>query len=143
MHNFTPLVSLTGGIFIGVSASMMLLMEGRIAGISGIIAGLLKPVKGETAWKACFVAGLLAGGLLLRIVLPGAYDFGIVRSYGVLAVAGLLVGFGTRLGNGCTSGHGVCGISRLSARSRVATATFIASGALAVYVVNPLLGGAQ
>jgi hypothetical protein len=81
---------------------------------------------------------LLAGGLLLRIFLPHAYEFGVVRSYQVLTVAGLLVGFGTRLGNGCTSGHGVCGVSRLSARSMVATATFIASGAVIVFVANHL-----
>ena len=139
MHNFTPIASLLGGILIGASASAMLLLEGKIAGISGIFAGLLRPVRNETAWKASFVAGLLAGGFLLRIVLPGAYDFGIVRSYGVLTLAGLLVGFGTRLGNGCTSGHGVCGISRLSLRSMVATATFVAAGAATVYVFNRLV----
>lgn len=143
MHNFTPVASLIGGILIGLSAAAMLLMEGKIAGISGIFEGLLRPVRGEMLWKLWFVAGLLAGGLLLRIFLPSAYDFGIVRPYGALIVAGLLVGFGTRLGNGCTSGHGVCGISRLSARSMVATATFIASGAIVVYLVNHVLGGLQ
>lgn len=143
MHNFTPVASLFGGILIGLSAAAMLLLEGRIAGISGIFAGLLRPVRNETLWKAWFVAGLVAGGLLLRIFLPGAFDFGIVRSYGVLALAGLLVGFGTRLGNGCTSGHGVCGIGRLSIRSIVATMTFIVSGAVVVYVVGRLLGGSQ
>src|SRR5271167_2512707 len=141
MHNFTPLASLFGGILIGLSASAMLLLEGKIAGISGIFAGVLNPAKGETAWKACFVAGLLAGGLLLRIFLPTAFDFGIIGPYGMLMIAGLLVGFGTRLGNGCTSGHGVCGISRLSPRSIVATATFIATGAIVVYLVNHILGG--
>jgi uncharacterized membrane protein YedE/YeeE len=139
MHNFTPIASLLGGVLIGVSASAMLLLEGRIAGISGIFAGILRPVRNDTAWKACFVAGLLAGGMLLRVFIPAAYDFGIIRSYGVLVLAGLLVGFGTRLGNGCTSGHGVCGISRLSPRSVVATATFIASGAAAVFVFNHLV----
>ncbi len=143
MHNFTPIASLIGGILIGLSASAMLLVEGKIAGISGIFAGILKPLKGDVLWKSCFVAGLLAGGLLLRIFLPGAYDFGILRPYGALIAAGLLVGFGTRLGNGCTSGHGVCGISRLSPRSMVATVTFIASGAIVVYAVNHLLGGLQ
>jgi uncharacterized protein len=143
MHNCTPLASLFGGILIGLSASAMLLLEGKIAGISGIFAGVLNPAKGETAWKACFVAGLLAGGLLLRIFLPTAFDFGIIRPYGMLMIAGLLVGFGTRLGNGCTSGHGVCGISRLSPRSIIATMTFIASGALVVYLVDHLLGGSR
>jgi uncharacterized protein len=141
MHNFTPLAALIGGILIGLSASAMLLLEGKIAGISGICAGVLNPAKGETGWKASFIAGLLAGGTLLRIFLPREFDFGIVRPYGMLVIAGLLVGFGTRLGNGCTSGHGICGISRLSPRSMVATATFIASGAATVYIVDHLLGG--
>jgi uncharacterized membrane protein YedE/YeeE len=141
MHNFTPVTALMGGILIGLSASAMLLLEGKLAGISGICAGVLNPAKDDTAWKACFIAGLLAGGMALRIFLPSAFDFGIIRPYGMLMVAGLLVGFGTRLGNGCTSGHGVCGISRLSPRSIVATMTFIASGAIVVYVVNHLIGG--
>ena len=138
MHNFTPIACLAGGILIGLGASAMLLLEGKIAGISGIFAGILRPVRGETAWMASFVAGLLAGGLLLGIFLPGAFDFGIVRPYPVLVLAGLLVGFGTRLGNGCTSGHGVCGISRLSPRSIVATITFMVSGVITVYVFNHL-----
>ncbi len=141
MHNFTPLAALTGGILIGLSASAMLLLEGKIAGISGICAGVLSRAKGDIAWRVSFIAGLLAGGMLLRIFLPRAFDFGIIRPYGVLIAAGLLVGFGTRLGNGCTSGHGVCGISRLSPRSMVATMTFIASGAVVVYLVNHVMGG--
>ena len=143
MHNFTPLAALVGGILIGLSASAMLLLEGRIAGISGIFAGILNPAKGETAWKAWFVAGLLAGGVMLRMFLPRAFDFGIIRPYTTLVTAGLLVGFGTRLGNGCTSGHGVCGIGRLSPRSMVATMTFIASGVATVYLVNHVLGGVR
>lgn len=134
MHNLTPFSALFGGILIGLSASAMLLLDGKIAGISGILAGVLKPVKGDTLWRICFLAGLFCGGLALRIVLPGAYDFGIVRPLPILITAGLLVGFGTRLGSGCTSGHGVCGVSRLSPRSLVATGTFIATGALAVYL---------
>jgi uncharacterized membrane protein YedE/YeeE len=141
MHNFTPFASLFGGILIGLSASAMLLLDGKIAGISGILAGVLKPVKGDTLWRICFLGGLFAGGLLLRIYLPGAFDFGIIRPLPILAVAGLLVGFGTRLGSGCTSGHGVCGMSRLSPRSLVATVTFIATGALTVYVVSHLMRG--
>jgi hypothetical protein len=121
----------------------MLLIEGRIAGISGICAGILKPERGDVLWRWWFVAGLISGGVLLRIFLPGVYDFGIVRSYGVLSVAGILVGFGTRLGNGCTSGHGVCGIARLSPRSIVATVIFITTGAIVVFFVNHILGGAQ
>jgi uncharacterized membrane protein YedE/YeeE len=138
MHSFTPIASLLGGILIGLSASAMLLVEGKIAGISGIFAGILRPIRDDIAWKMSFVAGLLVGGLFLRMFVPTAYDFGIVRSYGVLALAGLLVGFGTRLGNGCTSGHGVCGIGRLSSRSMIATATFIASGAATVFMFNHL-----
>ena len=141
MSNFTPIASLVGGILIGLSASAMLLLDGKIAGISGIVAGVLRPMRGETAWKVCFVAGLFTGGLVLRLVLPGAFAFGIVRSWPVLVLAGLLVGFGTRLGNGCTSGHGVCGVSRLSARSIVATLTFIATGALTVFIVNHVAKG--
>lgn len=140
MHNFTPFSALFGGILIGLSASAMLLLDDKVAGISGILAGVLKPVKGQTLWRVCFVAGLGTGGLLLRIVLPGAFDFGLIRPFPILIIAGLLVGFGARLGSGCTSGHGVCGVSRLSPRSLVATATFIATGALAVYLVNHLIG---
>jgi uncharacterized protein len=140
MHNFTPVASLLGGILIGLSASAMLLLTGKITGISGIFAGVLRPANENTLWKACFLAGLLAGGLVLRSFLPRAFDFGVVRSWDVLALAGLLVGFGTRLGNGCTSGHGVCGVSRFSTRSIVATATFVASGAVVVFLVDHLLG---
>ena len=140
MHNFTPIPSLVGGMLIGLSASAMLLLDGKIAGISGILAGVLKPIAGDTLWRICFLAGLLTGGMLLRILLPTAFDFGIIRPLPMLTIAGLLVGFGTRLGSGCTSGHGVCGVSRLSARSLVATATFIFTGALTVYLLNHLSG---
>jgi uncharacterized membrane protein YedE/YeeE len=141
MHNFTPYSALFGGILIGLSASAMLLLDGKVAGISGILAGVLKPVRGDTPWRVSFLAGLLAGGLLLRIWLPEAFDFGIIRPLPLLAIAGLLVGFGTRLGNGCTSGHGVCGVSRLAPRSLAATATFIFTGALVVYVMDRLMRG--
>jgi uncharacterized protein len=141
MHDFTPIGSTIGGLLIGASASAMLLFDGKIAGISGIFAGVLRPRKGDTLWRGCFLAGLIAGGLLLRIFDPHAFDFGILRSPGVLALAGLLVGFGTRLGNGCTSGHGVCGVSRLSTRSIAATATFMAAGTVVVYLVNHWFGG--
>ena len=140
MHNFTPIASLLGGMLIGLSASAMLLFDGKIAGISGILAGVLKPIKGDTLWRISFLAGLLAGGMLLRIFFPTAFDFGIIRPLPMLIVAGLLVGFGTRLGSGCTSGHGVCGVSRLSPRSLVATGTFIFTGALTVYLLNLLNG---
>jgi uncharacterized membrane protein YedE/YeeE len=141
MHNFTPIGSLLGGLLIGLGASAMLLLNGRIAGISGILAGVLKPVRGDTLWGGCFLGGLFAGGLLLRLFMARAFDFGVIRPFPILIVAGLLVGFGTRLGSGCTSGHGVCGISRLSPRSLLATITFIATGALVVLLVNHLTRG--
>ncbi len=142
MDHFTPLASLIGGMLIGLSASMLLLFNGKIAGISGIIAGTLSPAKNDTLWRIVFVAGLLVGGFLLRLLSPQTFVIGITRSWSALVVAGLLVGFGTRLGNGCTSGHGVCGLSRFSQRSLLATVTFIATGALTVYIINHLLGGA-
>jgi uncharacterized protein len=140
VHNFTPSASLLGGILIGLSGAAMLLLNRKIAGISGITAGVLQPVKGDTLWRISFLGGLLTGGLMLRIWLQRAFDFGIIRPYPMLIIAGLMVGFGTRLGSGCTSGHGICGISRLSSRSLVATATFILVGAIVVYVVNHLAG---
>ena len=141
MTNFTPILALIGGILIGLSVAAMLLFNGKVTGISGIFAGVLWPVKTDTLWRACFIGGLVVGGLILRELLPEAFDFGTIRSLGTLTAAGLLVGFGTRLGNGCTSGHGVCGVARLSARSIVATATFLATGAAVVYAINHLLGG--
>lgn len=141
MQNFTPLSSLSGGIIIGLAASTLLLFNGKIAGISDIFAGLVHPARTDTGWRLSFILGMLSGGLLLRLWYPWAFDFGGLRSIGALAIAGLLVGFGTRLGNGCTSGHGVCGVSRLSIRSAVATITFIGSGAAVVFVVNHMLGG--
>jgi uncharacterized protein len=141
MTNFTPFASLAGGLLIGISAAAMLLFNGKIAGISGILAGVLRPTKFDTSWRLCFVAGLMVGGLILRVILPQSFAFGIIRSTGVLAIAGVLVGMGTRLANGCTSGHGVCGVSRLSVRSMLATSIFIATGAAVVYAVNHLLGG--
>jgi len=142
MENFTPVASLIGGILIGLSVSALLLFNGKIAGISGIVAGLLSPTKSDIVWRATFVAGLLTGGFLLKLVSPEAFAINIARSGVTFALAGLLIGFGARLGNGCTSGHGVCGVSRFSVRSIIATATFIATGAAVVYVVNHLLGGA-
>jgi uncharacterized protein len=141
MSNFTPFASFAGGLLIGLSAAAMLLFDGKIAGVSGILAGVLQPVKSDTAWRLFFVGGLLSGGLILRALLPPSFAFGTLHSIPALAVAGLLVGAGTRLGNGCTSGHGVCGVARLSGRSMVATAVFIAAGAMVVYIVNHVLGG--
>jgi uncharacterized protein len=141
MEHFTPLASLIGGMLIGLSASMLLLCDGKIAGVSGIVAGMLSPAKHDTLWRVVFIAGLLIGGFLLRVFSPQIFAISIPRSWGALILAGLLVGFGTRLGNGCTSGHGVCGLSRGARRSLIATITFIATGAVTVYVINHLLGG--
>jgi uncharacterized membrane protein YedE/YeeE len=141
MEHFTPIASLLGGMLIGLSASLLLLFDGKIAGISGIVAGMLSPKKNDTLWRIVFVAGLLAGGFLLKFFSPQAFAIDITRSSAALILAGLLVGFGTRLGNGCTSGHGVCGLSRGSKRSLIATAAFVAVGAATVYVINHLLGG--
>ena len=141
MEQFTPIASLCGGVLIGLSASLLLLSDGKIAGISGIMGGLLHPVKKDTAWRVLFIFGLLIGGLLFQFLLPEVFTIGITRSTSTLILAGLLVGFGTRLGNGCTSGHGVCGLSRFSSRSLVSTITFIVTGAITVYIINHLLGG--
>jgi uncharacterized membrane protein YedE/YeeE len=135
------LAALAGGVLIGLAASVVMLTHGRIAGISGIFGGLLRPKKGETLWRALFIAGLVAGGALLSTLRPEAFQGGVHRSSLTLALAGLLVGFGSRLGSGCTSGHGVCGISRLSWRSIAATMTFMATGAVVVFIVNRVLGG--
>lgn len=141
LDSFTPLAALAGGALIGLSASVMLLLNGRVAGVSGIVGGCLTPMRGEGAWRATFVAGLLAGGMLLMMVAPQTISFALDRSIPALALAGLLVGFGTRLGSGCTSGHGVCGLSRGSIRSLVATLTFMAAGFATAAVVTHVFGG--
>lgn len=124
------LMSLAGGMLIGLSASLLLIANGRLAGISGIYSGLLSFKKSDMLWRAAFVAGLIAGAFMFSAVKPELFHNLTGRPIGVLAVGGLLVGFGTVVGSGCTSGHGVCGISRLSPRSIVATAIFMAAGAL-------------
>ena len=136
---FTPWSALVGGVLIGIAAAMFALLNGRIAGISGVIGGLLKPTPGDVAWRAAFVVGLLSAPLVYSLfaVLP---ELHIAAPSGTLVLAGLLVGIGTRYGSGCTSGHGVCGLSRLSPRSLVATATFMGAGFVTVYVIRHLLG---
>jgi len=141
MEHFTPWSALAGGSLIGASASLLLLLNGRIAGISGIAGGLVHPRAGDVAWRLYFLAGLLIGGLVLLALTPSAFGAPVV-SLPLTLVSGLLVGFGTRLGSGCTSGHGVCGVSRLSLRSIVATAIFVATGMLATFVVQHVIGGA-
>jgi uncharacterized membrane protein YedE/YeeE len=132
---FTPASALAGGAIIGIAVAMFALVNGRIAGISGILGGLLRPSLPDAAWRAAFIAGLLAAPLLYALAapLPAAI---IDASLPVLVIAGLAVGIGTRYASGCTSGHGVCGISRFSPRSLVATATFVGTGMAMVYLVR-------
>lgn len=124
--------ALFGGVIIGISVSLMLFWNGRVTGISGIINGVLSPVKGDTAWRVLFILGLVLGGLTLKVLNPNVFSGSLEVDSWTTVAAGLLVGFGTILGSGCTSGHGVCGISRLSPRSLLATALFITAGVGAV-----------
>ena len=140
---FTPVSALIGGALIGASASMMLAFNGRIAGISGVLGGLVRPQRGDVEWRITFMAGLLAGGVLLALAYPRALLATSASPIALTVIAGLLVGFGTQLGGGCTSGHGVCGISRFSMRSILATVTFMATGALAAFIVQHVLGSAS
>jgi uncharacterized membrane protein YedE/YeeE len=125
----TWLLALAGGAMIGCAAALLLLVHGRIAGVSGISAGLLQRDTGDRGWRLAFLGGLAASGLVARLVAPAAIGTA-ARSLPAVIVAGALVGFGTRLSGGCTSGHGVCGLSQLSPRSAVAVATFMTTGAL-------------
>jgi uncharacterized membrane protein YedE/YeeE len=136
--NFTPWSSLAGGLLIGLAAAIFILFLGRILGISGIAGGLLKPKAGDWGWRLAFVLGLFAAPWLW-VALVGPVQATIDASTPMLILAGLLVGLGTRYGSGCTSGHGVCGLSRLSPRSLVATISFMATGFITVYVVRHLL----
>lgn len=134
---FTPGAALAGGALIGLAAAVFVLFNGRIAGISGILGGLLKPRRGDIGWRLAFIGGLIGAPIIYSVVwrLP---DIHIEASPLTLIIAGLIVGFGTRIGSGCTSGHGVCGISRLSPRSIVATLTFMAMGFITVFLVRHL-----
>ena len=134
---FTPWTALIGGMLIGLAAAMFALFNGRIAGISGVLGGLFKPTRGDIGWRLAFIGGLVGASLVYRLfaTLPAVQ---IDASYAALVVAGLLVGVGTRYGSGCTSGHGVCGLSRLSPRSLVATLAFMGAGFVTVFVVRHL-----
>jgi uncharacterized protein len=136
---FTPLASTLGGGLIGLSAGVLLLFAGRIAGISGILGGAFFTA-GDRLWRFAFLGGLVAGGALLALLAPSSFSAPSAQGTPIL-VAGLLVGFGTQLGSGCTSGHGVCGLPRLSLRSLAATGTFMVAGAAAVLAVRLLGGG--
>lgn len=137
-NHFTPWLSLAGGILLGIASALFILVNGRILGISGIVGGLLSPKAGDVAWRVAFVLGLLAAPLLYA-GLRGPWEVRIEAGWGAVVAAGLLVGVGTRYASGCTSGHGVCGLSRLSPRSLVATMTFMAAGFLMVYLVRHAL----
>ncbi|MDI1361987.1 YeeE/YedE thiosulfate transporter family protein [Methylotenera sp.] len=138
-NHFTPWSALAGGGLIGISVALLILLNGRIAGITGIIGGLFKPAKGDVAWRIAFTFGLIIAPIIWLLFgkLP---EITIDANYGLLVVAGLIVGFGARLGSGCTSGHGVCGISRLSPRSIIATLAFMGTGFLTVFIARHLLG---
>lgn len=140
--DLTPFIYASiGGGLIGLAASMMLLLNGRIAGISGVVGGALKLPAGDLDWRLLFVFGLLAGGAVLFAIEPTFFTSTFERSTWAIALAGLLVGVGVRMGNGCTSGHGVCGLSRFSPRSLVATITFMTTGALVAAAVTWVFGG--
>lgn len=136
------ILAIIGGALIGGGAAALMYFSGKIAGLSGIVGGLLEPKPGDLGWRLALVAGVVVGGAALALVRPELFGFGVQRSWPAIIAGGLLVGFGARLGSGCTSGHGVCGLARLGPRSLVATTTFVATGAVAAFVVNQLLGGA-
>jgi uncharacterized membrane protein YedE/YeeE len=139
--NFTPWPSLTGGIILGIASALFILINGRILGISGILGGLLPPKLGDTTWRIAFLLGMFAAPTVFHAVVPVEYVTAprIEATEWMIVIAGLLVGVGTRYASGCTSGHGVCGLSRLSPRSLVATASFMSAGFVTVYVVRHLI----
>ena len=139
--HFTPWASLAGGVMLGIASAVFILANGRILGISGILGGLLRPKTGDTGWRIAFLLGMLAAPVTLQWLAPAGFLSAprIEAGMAAVVVAGLLVGYGTRLGSGCTSGHGVCGLSRLSPRSLVATGTFMAAGFAIVFVIRHLL----
>ncbi len=136
-NSFTPWTALAGGLMLGLASALFILINGRILGISGIVGGLLRPRAGDTSWRLSFVLGLFAAPLLYGLLtdLPQSR---VEASWVTVILAGVLVGLGTRIGSGCTSGHGVCGLSRLSPRSLIATLTFMGAGFVTVYVLRQL-----
>lgn len=139
--HFTPWASLIGGIVLGLASAIFILFNGRILGISGILGGLMSPRAGDIGWRVSFFLGMAAAPTVFALLAPAGFLSAprIDASYGLIVVAGLLVGLGTRYGSGCTSGHGVCGLSRLSPRSLVATLTFMGAGFATVFVVRHLI----
>jgi hypothetical protein len=140
MENFTPVSALIGGAIIGGAASLLLLFNGRVAGISGILGGLLSPVRGDTLWRIVFLAGLGGGAFAWTRIAPSA-SLTVEAGLPLLVVGGFLTGLGARLGGGCASGHGVCGLGRLSTRSLVAVAIFMLTCGATVWVMRHALGG--
>ena len=138
MEDFTPVSGFAGGLLIGLAVVLLLMLNGRLAGISGILGGLLSPKSTDRGWRAAFVVGLLLG-VCVYVLATGDLSVTVEASLPVLVVAGLLVGFGTRLGSGCTSGHGLCGIACLSKRSVVATAVFFGVAIVTVFLVHHVL----
>jgi uncharacterized membrane protein YedE/YeeE len=141
MANFTPLSAAIGGVLIGLSAVLLMLLTGRIAGISGIFSGLLNLRGDDKGWRIAFIAGLI-----LAPIIAGGVGYGMAQpklpaNWVIITAAGLLVGFGTRLGGGCTSGHGICGIGRLSMRSIAATVVFMVTAVITVAIMRHVLGG--
>jgi len=130
---------LVGGVLIGLAASLLLLLQGRIFGVSGIISGVFFSGPINRKWRLAVILGLMSGSALVYLVNPNMFNYSFDSSYLMMAIAGLLVGFGTQLGSGCTSGHGICGLPRLSMRSIVAVGTFMLTGIVTVYVVKHIL----
>jgi uncharacterized membrane protein YedE/YeeE len=139
--NFTPWASLSGGVVLGVASALFILVNGRVLGISGILGGLLPPREGDAGWRVSFLLGMLAAPLVYGLLAPAGFVQAprIDAGTATIIAAGLLVGLGTRYGSGCTSGHGVCGLSRLSPRSLVATLAFMGAGFAMVFVVRHVL----
>jgi uncharacterized membrane protein YedE/YeeE len=139
--SFTPIPSLLGGMILGIAAALYVLLHGRILGISGIISGLLHPTLTDSAWRLSLVFGLISAPFLAALFFGIIPVIEIDASWLVIVIAGLLVGFGAHYGSGCTSGHGICGLSRLSPRSLVATLAFMCAGFVMVFVIRHLIGG--
>ena len=139
MENFTPLSATAGGVLIGISVTLLLLFNGRIGGVSGIMNGALFAPKGDRIWRLTFLVGLVLGAFIFHLLAP---DFTVLRQgypLLLLGLGGFLIGLGTRIGGGCTSGHGICGIANLSIRSLIATLTFMATGMITVYTIRHIL----
>ena len=141
MDKFTPLSALAGGSLIGLAAALLLVINGRIAGVSGILGGIAGARVGEAAWRTAFIAGLVLSPVTYAASGATLPRISIDHTLGTLIIAGLLVGFGTRLGSGCTSGHGVCGLARGSRRSLVATGVFMGTAILSVLIARHVIGG--